>query len=289
MKPMLATKALVRQLRYPLLASPKLDGIRCLIKDGKPVTRSLKPVPNKHVRNILSIDALHGLDGELIVGGETEAQAFNTTSSGVMSIGGMPDVKFWVFDFFDSDLGFERRLRKAEMVARQSDHVVIVRHTIISNWDALQAYEQDCVQLGFEGVMLRDPSGPYKHGRSTVKEGWLLKLKRFDDGEAKIVGVNPLMSNLNEQTINALGQKERSSKKSGMVQKELMGNIEVVDITTGTSFEIGTGFTQSQRVEFWERRESVVGKIVKYKSQKSGVKEKPRFPVFLGFRFAEDF
>jgi hypothetical protein len=31
-----------------------------------------------------------------------------------------------------------------------------------------------------------------------------------------------------------------------------------------------------------------MGKVVKYKSQPTGVKDKPRFPVFLGFRDVVD-
>jgi len=35
--------------------------------------------------------------------------------------------------------------------------------------------------------MLRHPQSPYKQGRSTPKEAYLLKVKRFSDGEAVIV------------------------------------------------------------------------------------------------------
>jgi DNA ligase-1 len=35
-------------------------------------------------------------------------------------------------------------------------------------------------------------------------------------------------------------------------------------------------------------RKKLLGKIVKYKYQEIGVLEKPRFPVFLGFRDKED-
>ena len=55
MKPMLAVEAEdFEALTYPLLASYKLDGIRCLITVDGPRTRSLKPVPNKYIAGKLA-------------------------------------------------------------------------------------------------------------------------------------------------------------------------------------------------------------------------------------------
>jgi DNA ligase-1 len=53
-------------------------------------------------------------------------------------------------------------------------------------------------------------------------------------------------------------------------------------------FDIGTGFTADQRQLLWSVGDNLIGRVVKYKSQPTGVKEKPRFPVFLGFRDAVD-
>ena len=48
-------------------ASPKLDGIRCMIQDGIALSRSLKPIRNEHVQYILGREIFNGLDGELII------------------------------------------------------------------------------------------------------------------------------------------------------------------------------------------------------------------------------
>ena len=69
-KPMLAVKATsLENIRYPVLASPKLDGIRGLpIPDGKRgvsmVSRNWKPIPNNFVRTWLEMNVPAGLDGE---------------------------------------------------------------------------------------------------------------------------------------------------------------------------------------------------------------------------------
>ena len=73
-KPMLATEADFNKLRYPVCAQPKLDGIRVIIKNGVVYSRSLKPIPNKHIQALFG--NLHGVDGELIVGDVTAQDVF---------------------------------------------------------------------------------------------------------------------------------------------------------------------------------------------------------------------
>jgi len=50
-KPMLAGKCTNKNnIKYPVLATPKLDGIGCLVIDGNAVSRTFKPIPNKYIR-----------------------------------------------------------------------------------------------------------------------------------------------------------------------------------------------------------------------------------------------
>ena len=50
MKPMLShTITDTSDVKYPVLVSQKLDGIRCLIIDGVAVSRNLKPIRNNRV------------------------------------------------------------------------------------------------------------------------------------------------------------------------------------------------------------------------------------------------
>lgn len=287
MKPMLASPA-GELIRLPALLSPKLDGIRCLIIDGVACGRSLKPLPNKHTQQLFGRHEFNGLDGELIVGSPTARDVFQATSSGVMSIDGEPEVIFHVFDDYGEPGGFSKRLRAAQHRIRKQNHFQEVHHHLVQVAADLNRWEEDYLAMGYEGIMLRHPDGPYKHGRSTTKEGWLLKVKRFEDAEAQVLGVTELMHNANEAKRNELGQLERSSHKAGKVGKKMLGALQVRDSKTGVEFDIGTGFTADQRQVLWAARANLVGKLVKYKSQPTGVKEKPRFPVFLGFRDLRD-
>lgn len=289
MKPMLASPAGLA-IPYPMLLSPKLDGIRCLVIDGVACGRSLKPIPNKHVQKCFGRPEFNGLDGELIVGDPTAKDVFQVTSSEVMSVEGKPAVTFWVFDDFVADGGFKLRLDSAirRFQKLKFGPVCIVEHTMISDEVELDHWESKYLADGYEGVMLRHPIGPYKFGRSTAKEAYLLKVKRFIDSEAEVIGCEQLMTNTNEAKTNELGQLERSSHKAGKIGAGTLGSLQVRDCLTGVEFSIGTGFTAEQRKKLWHCRKNLPGQLVKYKSQPVGVKDKPRFPVFLGFRSEVD-
>src|SRR5712691_7907552 len=84
-KPMLALSKLpdFRMLKFPLLVSPKLDGIRASVQGGQLVSRSLKPIPNKNVQDLFR-NLPEGIDGELIEGNPSD-EPFRRTTSIVMS------------------------------------------------------------------------------------------------------------------------------------------------------------------------------------------------------------
>ena len=108
-KPMLASTEPVDpdELEYPLYASPKLDGVRAVIKDGEVKQRSLKPVRNKFIQDELK-DLPDGLDGELTVG-----LNFHKSSGDIRREEGEPDFIYWVFDTFtDPTAAYTDRVRK---------------------------------------------------------------------------------------------------------------------------------------------------------------------------------
>jgi DNA ligase-1 len=85
-KPMLAVDCGdVNALRFPLLASPKLDGVRAIGDRWVTKSRSLKPIPNVNVQAQFA-GLPEGLDGELIVGNDPQPQTrcYRRTVSVVM-------------------------------------------------------------------------------------------------------------------------------------------------------------------------------------------------------------
>ena len=292
MKPLLAAKIgfdALEKLTFPLLVSPKLDGIRAIVSDeddkyGIIVSRTLKLFPNKYTLRRFSDMALIGLDGELIFGPPTAPDVFNQTTRAVMTIEGEPDVQYYVFDIFNVSEPFEKRLKILKKLTKPFKGIHLVEQTMVHTIEELEEAEVRFVGMGYEGIMLRRPDAPYKFGRSTLKEGYLVKLKRFEDSEAVIIGVVQLMKNENEAEVDNLGHKKRSTKKAGMVPMPMVGALSVKDLKTGVQFEIGSGFTEQQRRTLWSMKKSLSGHVVKYKYQPTGVKDKPRFPTFIGFR-----
>lgn len=286
MKPLLAANVdSIDHLTYPLIASPKLDGVRALVINRTVMSRSLKPIRNEHVQFLFGRAEFEGYDGELIVGDPCSKSCYRDTNSGVMSQDGKPEVRFFVFDRFDL---FDQPFRVRYGALLESPTTPRVQQHLISTKTSLLELEERYLAQGYEGLMLRHPEKPYKYGRSTLKEAALLKLKRFSDRDAEVVSFEELMSNQNEAKKNALGHTERSAHKDGLVGMNTLGALIVRDIESGVEFNIGTGFTQSDREELWTNRSGLVGQIVKYKSFDIGVKDKPRFPVWLGMRDKED-
>jgi DNA ligase 1 len=279
----------MESLAYPLIASPKIDGIRCLIIDGKPMSRSLKPIPNRHVTKLLTGTHLNGLDGELLIG---DGSSFQKVTSGIMSHDGEPDFTFHVFDDFTQPnaryhmrvASYEERLRS---LCQFEERVIPVRTRLIRDFAELSDFTEQCLSRGYEGAMVRTPSGPYKFGRSTFKEGYLVKVKPFEDAEATVIGFEEQMENTNEKTTNELGNSKRSSHKAGKVPKDTLGALILHSAEFG-EFRCGTGLDDALRKEIWLRRDKYDGATVTFRFQRIGMKDKPRIPAFKGFRHIHD-
>ena len=273
-----ATLSTLAELRFPSvskrhedywLASPKLDGFRCTVQEGRPLTRSLKSVPNLALREALKAPVLEGLDGELMVHG--------MDLHGVDSVYTRRAAKLpaqWYFGVFDhlpktsGEPYIERYQRATEAVKAASTvtgtHVVMVPQVTVRSVEDVLQFESRVLAMGFEGVVLRRAMSRYKHGRSSLADGALLKWKRFADAEAEVIGFEP------------------SSTVTGA-----LGAFIVRDLMTQSTFKVGTGLTSAQRIAFWRSRPTLRSRIIRYKHYLSSG-EKPPSAVFLGFRSRDD-
>ena len=277
---------------HQFLATPKIDGVRAIMSHGHLVSRTFKPIRNNHIRNILEALLPDGADGEIVCPG-----AFQQTSSGVMSEDGSPEFLYMWFDYVEASINTPYYNRIDDLLREYSNitselHSEVVRALIpitIKDLDHLKEYEQKCIDDGYEGVILRTKDSPYKCGRATAKQQWLLKVKRFEDSEALIIGFGEKMHNDNEATQDAFGRTVRSSHQENKRPAGTLGQLQVRDCTTGIEFEIGTGFSDEQRKEIWDNRDKWTGKIVTYRHfAVTGVKDKPRFPSYKGVRDESD-
>lgn len=112
-------------------------------------------------------------------------------------------------------------------------------------WEELDRVENE----GGEGLMLRQPGSKYEFGRSET----LLKVKRFLDAEARVIGYQP-------------GKGKHSGKLGALM----------VELEDGTKFSLGTGFTDQQR-----ESPPSIGSFVTFRYQELSKTGVPRFPSFL--------
>lgn len=284
---------------FPYLVSPKIDGLRALVKDGVVYSKTMKPIPNQQVQALFG--HLHGADGELTVGPDRKTSldddVFDRSRGPIMRKDCEADFQFWIFDRWDcpNRSAYQRIRFHAGIPASWKGslswrHTSFIHHGLVVDQERLDYEISRALDAGYEGLMLRRPDAPYKYGQSTEKEGYLLKLKPFKDADAVILGVIEQQTNTNEATTDALGYTKRSSAKAGKIGKGTFGAFLVRDLVTGAEFSVGNGpgLTTQMRDDLWAQRAELPGKYITYKYQEIGTKDAPRLPQFLRFRDATD-
>lgn len=118
----------------------------------------------------------------------------------------------------------------------------------------------------------------------------MLKLKRFTDAEATVIGFVEATTNTNPDMRDNLGHAKRSKAKDGLVLADTLGTLQCRDILTDVEFEIGMfkGLTLADKKEIWDNRDAYLGKLVKYQHLAHGAVDKPRHSKFLGWRDPSD-
>jgi DNA ligase-1 len=305
LKPMLASDYEEEKLRFPLLVQPKVDGVRALNLAGKLTGRSLKAHKNRHVTDLFSGPKYQGLDGELVlVGYEHHPDACRLTSSAVGTIEGQPSVEWWVFDYItqeNSAMSYEVRYEQLRTLLHflGDPRVKLMPSWRVENLGQVEQADEYFLAKGFEGTILRDPFGKYKSGRSTAREGGLLRIKRFVEEDGIVVSLTEGESNGNEAKTNELGQTERSSHQANMTPNGMVGTLEVrlikdvamgkVTLKSGTMVTVSAGsMPHEDRLHFFRNQSEILGKTIKFKFFPKGVKDKPRFPTFQCIRNEND-
>jgi len=281
-KPQLASSEIpdiFTEVTYPKILQAKLDGICCLAVNGVAMSRTMKPIPNKFIQQYFKDNSLHGFHGELMIKGD-----FNDVQSGVMRIEGEPDFYYVVYDYWDSTEKYMHRLDiiTSEILGLNLPRVALIDNEVCNDAEICNNTLSEIIEAGYEGAMLRDPDSLYKQGRHTLKSQALLKLKKFFDDEAVVIGFEEKMTNTNVKERDERGYAKRSSKKEGMVGANTLGSLIVKwrDI----EFGVGSGFNDAQRKEIWENKGQYLGKLVTFKFQELSAKGVPRFPTFKWWR-----
>lgn len=311
MKPTLCCDANLKNIKFPIMVMPKIDGVRSLNFTGALTGRSLKQHGNRYVTDFFSDAIFKGFDGEMANEAPTHPDLCRITSSALSTRTGTPYILWHLFDYITEMTQDQEYLHRYNaLVARvnqlkqlmnlepQWSHLRIVPYEMAEDMEQLLAIENDYLEQGYEGVILRDPNGKYKQGRATAREGSYMRIKRFIDAEAELIDIVEGMTNNNEAQINELGHQFRSSHKENKIPNGTVGTLvgklvdDVFDPITdtllfskGDVIEVGPGkMTAPLRKQYFDHRKDLVGQVFKFKTFPKGVKDKPRFPTFLTFR-----
>ncbi|MFH4893382.1 DNA ligase [Vibrio diabolicus] len=235
--------------------SEKLDGICAYWTGQHLVTRN----GNRIYAPDWFIDSLpdYPLDGELWAGRGNFHLVQQTVLDKTPVESAWRNIDFMIFDMPYSAGDYRKRYYNIKDLVLEVDqaHIKYVEHRAIQNEAHLFAQLDKISISDGEGVMLRKVSSRYQAGRGSD----LLKLKRYADDEALVVGYKP-------GTGRLLG---------------MMGAM-LVRLPDGTEFYIGSGFTDEVR-----RQPPKIGSTITFRYNGFTHNGKPRFARFLRERLKE--
>lgn len=270
------------------ILQPKLDGVRCLtVVDyaNRTVTqfsRNGKELVNfGHITTAIldNIDALgrsYVLDGEIVSNNFQDLMKQVHRKDDIQA----EDAKLMLFDIIplsefrrgQSVLGQSRRLNLLNSLRPVFD---MIGHVELVPWQEVdlddyvgqmifKQYMTDAVKNGFEGIMIKDTDAPYECKRS---HAWL-KQKPFIEVSLEITDVE-----------------EGTGRNAGR-----LGALVCSGVDDGRSIQVnvGSGFSDADRDEFWSGRDSLTGQVVEVRAdavtQNQDGTYSLRFPRFLKFR-----
>jgi DNA ligase-1 len=281
MKPMLACDWDERYVRFPVWVQPKIDGVRAVNLHGALTGRSMKTFGNRYVTNTFTDPAYQGFDGEMAAEAETIWWLFDYITPLTM-----------VMPYSERYASLRARLhylQEHRMHNPGASRLRLVPFAVARDMAELKAMDAANIQVGYEGTILRDPLGMYKFGRCTAREATLMRIKAFVEEDAVVNSISEGETNLNEANLNALGYIERSTHKVNMIGNFMVGTLHCTDVKTGQKIDVAPGcMTHDERRVYFKDQARLIGKTIKYKTFKHGVKDKPRFPTFQSIRDEAD-
>lgn len=306
--PMLASNQQVdlSDIQYPLLASCKLDGVRCIFYKGEILSRSLKQIQNKQLREKFESIRQYSEDYDLILDGEIYSHNLNfqeiisfcmtkdfEDKKSIKKYGEVKQIpkhlKFYCFDAiknneFDEDfsLRYANDVLKIEGAFPRLANSVY--HKKVNTKEEVEKYFEEVLKEGYEGLILRSFDGRYKCGRGTIREGLIYKVKPFRTFDGEIIDViqsTEVDPNV-EKKINELGRSVTSKKKENRI---LINKASCFAVKyEGLDLKVVIAMTDEEKEEIWINKESYIGKIIEYKGMMIGSKDVPRHPVMIRFR-----
>ena len=270
------------------LLEPKLDGVRVItIINAENQTATMYSRNGKELENFShitkSIEANISLfERSMVLDGEMVSSSFQALMKQVHRKSDVQsqDARLMLFDILPlrefqagkSIMGQRRRtnlLKSMKSVFDKIGSIDVIPQTEVDLESYVgelefKQYNKDAIEAGFEGIMIKDVDAVYECKRSV---SWL-KMKPFIEVSLEVVDVE-----------------EGTGKNEGRLGALVL---EGVDDGQAIRVNCGSGFSDSDRTEFWASRDSLTRQIVEVRAdavtQNQDGTYSLRFPRFLRFR-----
>lgn len=262
----------ITNVKYPCYIQPKLDGYRCIYKQGTMYSRKGKPFGNDNLpsyfKKLFEVED-YVLDGELYCEGvnfnklQTILNTYDNTLPNALKfvIYDCVPVKDW--EAQSCKKPYSERIRNVrEVVAAIADHkkvIDIANDEVPSAKEAIDLYKNH-LKKGYEGSMLKAIDGQYKWKRVTIRSGEMLKLKPFITADLKVTDIYE-------------GEGNFDGVAGGVV----------VDFN-GNSVRCGSGFDVATREEMAKSPYNFIGRTAEIKYFEETEDGSLRFPTFIRWR-----
>ena len=291
-------------IRYPQLASTKMDGFRLINLCGEHLlSPALKPFPNmgmtRHLESFLNFCRHNRIvtDGEFWSPTLTFQQLQSIVRSQHAPI--PDDLKYHVFDMmteheWDNDFEgeFLNRYLNYSQTLQGFENVVPVEQWQVNSAAEAETFFNGQLENGQEGMILRQPQARYKHGRTTLKQDGMWKFKEFLTHDAVIVGMEQgekMRADL-ERGTDVLGRLERTYRQADYEPSGMCGAFVCKQEGVDGTFKVkpGKGHDNALKFQWWSSYsrypEKWHGTHLEYKFMPHGTMDKPRIGNLVRLR-----
>lgn len=250
-----------KDIKFPCYVQAKLDGVRCIFKNGVLTSRQGKVFPDmEHITADLEGVELV-LDGELYSDtltfqqfvGLVRKKKHNAAEKQLLK-----QVKYWVYDCVNAE-PFESRINTLwDMFGERAyDYVKLLPTDECNTKAELKGWHDRFVADGKEGLIIRNKDGLYQ---LAARSKDLQKFKEFEDAEFTVV-----------EYTDGVGSEK------GLV-------IWVCETDDKRKFSVRPRGTHEERAALFEEAGDYVGKKLTVRYQELTEDGIPRFPVGIAFR-----
>lgn len=271
------------------LVEVKLDGVRVITivwPDGRVLqfSRNGKELVNfEHIKQELALNA-NTFSEPMVLDGEVMSSSFQDLMKQVHRKDNVAasDAVLWLFDIlplraFESGIfnmiqrdrsawlhnWYDNNLNKSMSYIRCLDQALVDLDTA-EGQKLFRMYNKSAIENKYEGIMIKDPDAAYECKRSTA---WL-KLKPFI-----------------EVSLDVVDFEEGTGRNAGRLGAIIC---EGDDDGRRIRVNVGSGFSDANRDDYWVDREAIVGHVAEVRAdavtQNQDGTYSLRFPRFLRFR-----